>query len=328
MTAADYAAGIRRTDRTILGRAFTLIESRKPADRAVAEELLQLLAQDANDNAIRLGVTGAPGVGKSTFIEALGKRLIAAGHRVAVLAVDPSSEVSGGSILGDKTRMPELSRSPNALVRPSPSGGSLGGVHHRTREAILLCEAAGFDIVIVETVGVGQSETQVASMTDFFLVLIGPGAGDHLQGIKRGVIELADALVITKADGESAALAANTSQEFAHALELLHAGRDAWQPSVLTCSALEDRGIAEVWSRVMDHRQFLLTGSRLSERRRQQRLRWFHEAVDALLRERALSDPAIAARLESLAAQVLRGEIMPTAAASQVLSQAPEGRHD
>ncbi len=318
MTAADYAAGIRRTDRTILGRAFTLIESRKPADRALAEELLQLLAQDANDNAIRLGVTGAPGVGKSTFIEALGKRLVAQGHRVAVLAVDPSSEVSGGSILGDKTRMPELARSPNALVRPSPSGGSLGGVHHRTREAILLCEAAGFDIVIVETVGVGQSETQVASMTDFFMVLIGPGAGDHLQGIKRGVIELADVLVVTKADGDSAALAANTRQEFAQALELLHADRDGWSPRVLTCSSLKDHGIDEAWATVGEHRQFLLTDNRLTERRRQQRLRWFHEAVDALLRERFLSDPATAARLESLAAQVLRGDLSPSAAARAI----------
>ena len=319
MTAAEYAEGVRRTDRTILGRAFTLIESRKPSDRDVAEELLQLLGKDANDNATRLGVTGAPGVGKSTFIEALGKRLIAEGHRVAVLAVDPSSEVSGGSILGDKTRMPELSRSPNALVRPSPSGGSLGGVHHRTREAILLCEAAGFDVVIVETVGVGQSETQVASMTDFFMVLIGPGAGDHLQGIKRGVIELADALVVTKADGDSASLSDNTRQEFAHALELLHADRDGWRPRILTCSALQDQGVDETWATVSEHREFLLANNRLSERRRQQRLRWFHEAVDVLLRERFLSDPTTAARLESLAAKVLRGDITPTAAAQSAL---------
>ncbi len=326
MTAADYAAGVRRADRTILGRAFTLIESRRPADRAVAEELLQLLAQDANDNAIRLGVTGAPGVGKSAFIETLGKRLISEGHRVAVLAVDPSSEVSGGSILADKTRMPELSRSPNALVRPSPSGGSLGGVHHRTREAILLCEAAGFDVVIVETVGVGQSETQVASMTDFFLVLIGPGAGDHIQGIKRGVIELADALVITKADGDRAALAENTRQEFTHALELLHADRSGWRPRVLACSSLEGRGIAEAWAMIAEHREFLLTGDRLSERRRQQRLRWFHEAVDALLRERFLSDPAVAARLESLAAQVLCGDLTPTSAASAFTEAGSEPR--
>jgi LAO/AO transport system kinase len=322
VTAADYAAGIRRTDRAILGRAFTLIESRKPADRAIAEELLQSLSQDGGNAAVRLGVTGAPGAGKSTFIEALGTRLIAQGHRVAVLAVDPSSEISGGSILGDKTRMPELSRSPNALVRPSPSGGSPGGVHHRTREAILLCEAAGFDIVIVETVGVGQSETQVASMTDFFLVLIGPGAGDHLQGIKRGVIELADAVVVTKADGDSAALASNTAQEFSHALELLHAERDGWQPRVLTCSSLTEQGIAEVWAAVTEHREFLLANNRLGERRRQQRLRWFHEAVDALLRERFLADPVIAVRLESLAAQVLRGDITPTAAAAQALTPA------
>lgn len=317
MTAADYAAGVRSADRAVLGRAFTLIESRKPADRAVAEELLQLLSQDVNDKAIRLGVTGAPGVGKSTFIEALGKRLIAQGHRIAVLAVDPSSEISGGSILGDKTRMPELSRSPQALVRPSPSSGALGGVHHRTREAILLSEAAGFDVVIIETVGVGQSETQVASMTDCFLLLIGPGAGDHIQGIKRGVVELADLLVITKADGDSANLAANTRQEFAQALELLHADRDGWQPRVQVCSSLEDQGIAEVWTSITGHREFLLQDNRLAERRRQQRLRWFHEAVDALLRERFFSDPAALGRLESLGAQVLRGELSPVAAASQ-----------
>ena len=321
MTAAEYAAGVRGADRTILGRAFTLVESRKPADRAVAEELLQVLSHDSSDNAVRLGVTGAPGVGKSTFIEALGRRLIAQGHRVAVLAVDPSSEISGGSILGDKTRMPELSRSVQALVRPSPSGGALGGVQHRTHEAILLCEAAGFDVVIVETVGVGQSETQVAAMTDFFLVLIGPGAGDYLQGIKRGVIELADALVVTKADGDSASPAESTRQEFAHALELLHADRDGWQPRVLVCSSLEDQGIAEVWATVAEHRQFLLAEDRLAERRRQQRLRWFHESVDALLRERFLSDPVIADRLESLAAQVLRGELTPSAAASRALAR-------
>lgn len=319
VTAAEYAAGVRRADRTILGRAFTLIESRKPVDRATAEELLELLAQAAGDGAVRVGVTGAPGVGKSTLIEALGKRLVAAGKRVAVLAVDPSSEVAGGSILGDKTRMPELSRSPLAFIRPSPSGGALGGVHQRTREAILLCDAANFDVVVVETVGVGQSETQVASMTDFYLLLIGPGAGDHVQGIKRGVVELADAIVVTKADGDNVALAENTRQEFAQALQLLGADRDGWTPRVLACSSLEDRGVEEIWSAIGEHREFLLAGDRLADRRRAQRLRWFHDAVEALLRERFLSDPASAARLESLGAQVLRGDLSPSTAAAQAL---------
>ncbi len=319
MTAADYAEGVRNADRSILGRAFTLVESRKLEDRVVAEELLQLLSRDSNNNAIRLGISGAPGVGKSTFIEALGKRLIADGKRVAVLAVDPSSEISGGSILGDKTRMPELSRAPEALVRPSPSGGDLGGVHHRTRESILVCEAAGFDVVIVETVGVGQAETQVASMTDCFMVLIGPGTGDHIQGIKRGIVELADILVITKADGDSAAAAENTRQEFAHALDILRSDRDGWKPCILTCSSLEDQGISEVWTTVVDHREYLLTDDRLTERRRQQRLRWFHDAVDRLLHEHFLGDSDAAARLVSLRAKVLSGEITPTAAAAQTL---------
>lgn len=320
MTAADYAEGVRSADRSILGRAFTLVESRKLEDRVVAEKLLHLLSRDSNDNAIRLGISGAPGVGKSTFIEALGKRLIADGKRVAVLAVDPSSEISGGSILGDKTRMPELSRAPEALVRPSPSGGDLGGVHHRTRESILVCEAAGFEVVIVETVGVGQSETQVASMTDCFMLLIGPGTGDHIQGIKRGIVELADLLVITKADGDSAAAAENTRQEFAHALDILQSDRDGWQPRVLACSSLDNQGVGDVWATVVEHREYLLTDDRLTEHRRQQRLRWFHEAVDALLRERFISDPETVARLKELGDQVLRGKVTPTAAASRLVT--------
>lgn len=315
MTAVDYADGVRRGDRSVLGRAFTLVESRKPEDRVVAEELLQLLLCDANEEAIRLGVSGSPGVGKSTFIEALGTRLIASGKRVAVLAVDPTSAISGGSILGDKTRMPELSRSPDALVRPTASGGELGGVHGRTREAILLCEAAGFDVVIVETVGVGQSETQVASMTDCFLLMIGPGAGDHVQGIKRGIIELADLLVVTKADGDSAATAAHTRSEYAHALDILGSDRDGWKPSVQTCSSLDGHGIDEVWRAVEQHREFLLTGDRLATRRRHQRVQWFREAVDHRLREITLGDPAASDRMRELSDQVAANEITPVAAA-------------
>jgi LAO/AO transport system kinase len=318
MTAAEYAEGVRCADRAVLGRALTLVESRKSEDRVVADELLQLLLSDGNESGMRVGISGAPGVGKSTFIEALGKRLIADGKRLAVLAVDPSSEVSGGSILGDKTRMPELARSPDALVRPTASGGDLGGVHSRTREAILLCEAAGFDVVIVETVGVGQSETQVASMTDCFVLLIGPGAGDHVQGIKRGIVELADLLVATKADGDSAGLAERTRHEYGHALEILRSDPGGWSPRVLSCSSFEDRGVADVWAAVVAHRRFLSSGDQLAQRRRTQRVRWFREAVDEQLRERILGDPETAQRLSKLIDQVAAGDLSPTAAAARL----------
>ena len=232
---------LRAGQRRALAKAITLIESQRDEDRLASQDLLNSLLPDTGKS-IRIGITGVPGVGKSTFIEAFGQHLVRSGHRVAVLAVDPSSPIAGGSILGDKTRMEHLSREENAFIRPSPAGSALGGVALKTRESMLLCEAAGFDIVLVETVGVGQSEHQVAGMVDFFLVLMLPGGGDELQGIKKGILELADAIVINKADGDGTALARTTRQHYASAMALLNHPED-WQPNVLTCSALQNEGI-------------------------------------------------------------------------------------
>ncbi len=318
LSADDYVAGVVARDRTVLGRAFTLLESRKPEHRELAEQVLHRLGPDTG-GAMRLGVSGAPGVGKSTLIEALGLHLIEQGRRVAVLAIDPTSEVSGGSILGDKTRMERLSNADEALVRPSPSGLHAGGVERHTREAILVCEAAGFDVVIVETVGVGQSETEVASMTDFFLLLLLAGAGDELQGIKRGVIELADAVAITKADGDNTLRARQACVEFEHALRLVRPPTEGWRPRVLACSAQSGHGIASIWETILEHRAVLAQQGRLAEKRRRQTMRWFRESFEALLRERVLSSPEAAARLAALEDSVLQGELSPLSAARKAV---------
>jgi len=265
--------------------------------------VLEQLVPDSG-GALRVGITGPPGVGKSTLIETLGLDLIQKGHRLAVLAVDPTSPVSGGSILGDKTRMTRLAQATEAFIRPSPSGLTLGGVAHRTREALLVCEAAGYDIVMVETVGVGQSETEVAAMVDFFALLLQPGAGDELQGIKRGVLELADALVVSKADGEHAQAAARTRADYSHALHLLSPPSESWSPPVLSVSARSGEGIAELWETILRQREVGLESGELSARRRRQARAWFWRLVEEGLEGRFRADPAVAALIPELEKQV------------------------
>ena len=318
------ARAIRAGDRRVMARAITRLESTLDADRAKGQQILESLIAESG-KAIRVGITGPPGVGKSTFIEALGLHLIERGNRVAVLAVDPSSPVSGGSILGDKTRMERLSVRPEAFIRPSPSGGSLGGVANQTREVMLLCEAAGYDVVLIETVGIGQSEVAVASMVDFFLVLLLPSGGDELQGIKKGVIELADALVVNKADGAMETAALRTRVDYASALELIRATNDDWRPRALTASALEDRGIFEVWEAVMEHHELMRRSGRFEQRRRGQARAWMWKLVDEgvarAFRESPGMREAIAKEEEAVAAQ----KTTP-AAAARTLVEAFEAR--
>jgi LAO/AO transport system kinase len=315
---AEVCDAIRGGDRGALARTITLLESTR-SDRAErGQEILEALLPDAGA-ATRVGITGPPGVGKSTFIEALGLHLIEAGQRVAVLAVDPSSPVTGGSILGDKTRMEGLAQRSEAFIRPSPSGGSLGGVAQRTRECMLLCEAAGYEAVIVETVGIGQSEVSVAGMVDFFLVLLQPGAGDELQGIKKGVLELADGLVVNKADGELAQAAGRTRGMFAQALQLLRPLSRSWTPRVLAASALERTGIDEVWSMVREQREALQASGEAEARRREQARTWMWTLVEDGLRRAFREDPAVSARIEKLEAQVAALEVPPAKAARLLL---------
>ena len=305
-------------DRPALARAITLIESTRAQDRAPAERLLDRLLP-LSGGAMRLGVSGAPGVGKSTFIEALGVHAIGRGHRVAVLAVDPSSKRSGGSILGDKTRMPELSVSRQAFIRPSPTGGGLGGVARRTREAMLACEAAGFDVVMVETVGVGQSETAVADLVDMFVLLLMPAAGDELQGLKKGIIELADLLVVTKADGALTQAAGRTEAEFASALNLLRPASPGWRPRTLQCSALDGTGIEEVWQQIGAYRAAMTVSGGLVDRRRGQARAWMWNEIDQGLTAALAADPKAARLMPELEAKVSAGGITPTVAARALL---------
>jgi LAO/AO transport system kinase len=316
----DYLEGIRSRDRAMLGRAITLVESNHPEHRRQAQELLSALLADTGASH-RVGISGVPGVGKSTFIESLGCRLIEQGHRVAVLAVDPSSSLTRGSILGDKTRMERLAVRDEAFIRPSPTGGSLGGVARKTRETILVCEAASFDVVLVETVGVGQSEIVVADMVDFFLVLMLAGAGDELQGIKRGILELADLVAINKADGDNQAAAEQYRTELHRALRILRPTRDdsPWTPRVLTASGLSGDGLDEIWATVEEHHERLAAKGLFVERRRQQQLRWMWSLVDEGLRTTVRERPDLAAALPQLEADVLEGRITPTLAAEQLL---------
>src|SRR5687767_4938545 len=305
--------------RRAIAKTITLLESTRTDHRARAEALLDALLPSSGKS-FRLGISGVPGVGKSTFIEALGLHLIQHGHRVAVLAVDPSSSLSGGSILGDKTRMERLSVNDAAFIRPSPTSGALGGVAEHTREALLLCEAAGFDVVIVETVGVGQSETAVAEMTDMFLLLLSPGGGDDLQGVKRGVMELADLLIVNKADGDLAAAAERTASDYAHALRLMHALHEDWQPSVVKCSALKGEGMAAVWDKVQAFRKATAKTGEFDGRRRDQAKNWLWQEVSDGLLERLKSDPDLADRLAKLETKVAQRKASPAAAARSLLS--------
>ena len=303
LSPADYVAGVRAGDRRLIAKTITLLESRRADHRELGQEVLDSLVP-LSGGAIRVGITGPPGVGKSSFIETLGLSLVAKGSSLAVLAIDPSSPVSGGSILGDKTRMERLAREPTAYIRPTPSGGTLGGVAHRTREAMLVCEAAGFDVVIVETVGVGQSEVEVRSMVDLFAVLLQPGAGDELQGLKKGVLELADVLVVNKADGEQRAAAERTRADHEHALALLQPASTAWTPVVLCASARTGDGVEQFWQTVLAHREAIQKSGELERRRRTQARAWLWRLLDEGLQAAFRADPKLAARLPDLEAEV------------------------
>lgn len=321
-----YAKGILTGDRLVLSRAITLVESRRPDDQNLAQQVLESILSKTG-NSVRVGITGVPGVGKSTFIEALGTYLTGLGHRLAVLAVDPTSQRSGGSLLGDKTRMETLSTNPNAYIRPSPAGDSLGGVGHRTRETMLLCEAAGFDVILVETVGVGQSETVVHGMVDFFLLLMLAGAGDELQGLKRGIMELADALVITKADGDNVAPANRARVEYQNALHLFPPTGTGWFPPVLTGSALTGRsaGAADVWRTIQDHQQRMTQTGHRHQWRQEQQLTWFRSLLRQQLEGRFYDQPGMRDRLVAVEAQVRAGTLLPGPAV-QTLLQFPYER--
>ena len=303
----------------VLARAITLVESDLPADAELAALMLDTLLPHSGKSR-RVGITGVPGVGKSTFIDALGMHLIRdCGENVAVLTVDPSSPISGGSILGDKTRMERLAVEPRAFIRPSPSRGHLGGVARRTRETILLCEAAGYRNILVETVGVGQSETAVRSMTDFFLLLMLAGAGDELQGMKRGIIEMLDGMAINKADGDNKRKAERARTEYASALHLFPASADGWTPRVMTCSSLTGEGIGEVWEMVLEHRQLVEENGFLARRRSRQALEWMSELLMLGLEGSFRADRGVAARLPQLQEEVRRGAVTPFAASRELL---------
>jgi LAO/AO transport system kinase len=311
------ARELRAGSRAALARAITLIESRRADHQTAARELVQALLPDTG-KAIRVGITGSPGVGKSTTIDVLGMSLIEQGHKVAVLAVDPSSARTGGSILGDKTRMARLSAADAAFIRPSPASGTLGGVAAKTREAMLLCEAAGFDVVLVETVGIGQSETAVCDMTDFFLALMLPGAGDELQGIKKGLVELADMIAVNKADGDNIKRANIAAGEYRGALHILSARSEHWQVPVKTYSALTGFGIAELWQAIHDHRTAMSASGEFAERRRQQQVKWMWSMLEQRLMARLRADPAIRAKVKQTEVLVADGRITPALAAEQI----------
>lgn len=314
-----YIDGVRGCDPAILGRAISLVESEHEDHRCLAESLLEALLPHTG-RAQRVGVTGVPGVGKSTFIEAFGQRLLDRGHRVAVLAVDPSSAVSGGSILGDKTRMPRLSADPRAFIRPSPTSGALGGVHRRTHEVSLVCEAAGFDVVLVETVGVGQSEIAVARLVDVMLVLMLAGAGDELQGIKRGIIEVADVLAINKADGDGGVAADQARAHLEGALRFMRPASPGWRPRVLTCSGLTGAGLDEIWDALEAHRATLEASGERAERRRSQRAHWMWSELEVALLRRLKTDSDVSALLAEVEDEVRSGRLPPTAGARRLLS--------
>jgi LAO/AO transport system kinase len=319
--AADVPAlaeAITSGDRRALARGITLVESTRPEDRPSADALLEGLLPRTGKS-VRLGISGAPGVGKSTFIESFGLHVVAQGHRLAVLAVDPSSRIGGGSILGDKTRMAELSADKRAFIRPSPAGPTLGGVARRSREALLLCEAAGYDVVLVETVGVGQSETAVSDMTDMFLLLLQPGGGDELQGIKRGIVELADLILVNKSDGDLAEAAGRTAADYQHALRLLRSATPGWQPEVLRCSALTGNGIPEVWQMVARYRG-AVGAPAIAARRASQAKAWLRAELSDSLMAALSRHSGVAGLLPALEARVASGSMTPGAAARELLA--------
>jgi GTPase len=317
LPSSDLARGIRSGDRATLARAITLIESKRADHRKTAHHLVQELLPFTG-KAVRLGITGAPGAGKSTTIDVLGTYLTGKDHKVAVLAVDPSSTRTGGSILGDKTRMARLASDPNAFVRPSPSSGTLGGVAAKTRETMLVCEAAGYDVVMVETVGIGQSETAVADMTDFFLVLMLPGAGDELQGLKKGIVELADMIAVNKADGDNLERAKVAAAEYRAALNILTPHSATWSPPVITYSALTGNGVPDLWAQVIAHKEKMTASGELSARRRDQQVKWMWTMLEERLTARLRSDPAVRGKLKTAEAQVAAGKLAPTLAVEEI----------
>jgi LAO/AO transport system kinase len=316
---APLACGVLAGERAVLARAITLIESKRPDHQRSARQLVQRLLPHTGA-ARRVGITGAPGVGKSTTIDVLGSHLIGVGHKVAVLAVDPSSVRTGGSILADKTRMARLAADPSAFIRPSPAAGTLGGVAAKTRESMLICEAAGYDVILIETVGAGQSETAVADMTDFCLALMLPGAGDELQGLKKGLVELADMIAINKADGDNLARAKAAAAEYGAALHILAPRLAEWQPPVVTYSAHTGAGVAQLWDHIIDHRRRLMATGAFSARRREQQVKWMWALLDDRLRTRLACDPKLKARLPQLERAVADGALSPALAVDEIVA--------
>lgn len=319
LAVADYVTGVRAGDRAMLARAITLVESTRSEHIRLAEAVLQELLPDTG-KALRVGITGVPGVGKSTTIDQLGINLIEAGHKVAVLAVDPTSKRTGGSILGDKTRMSRLSQTQRAFIRPSPTSGTLGGVTRKTRETMALVEAAGFDIVIVETVGVGQSEVAVADMVDFFLVLLLPGGGDDLQGIKKGIIEIADMIAINKADGDNAARAERAASEYRNALQILTPQSPTWSPPVITISGRENLRLGELWQNVQAYHARMTESGELAARRRRQAVGWMHDMLEERMMAALTGRPRVALALAETEREVAAGTLMPTLAVERILA--------
>ncbi len=318
LSVQEYADGVQSGDRAMLARAITLVESTKREHQQLAREVLQLVTGKAK-NVLRLGITGVPGVGKSTTIDQLGMNLVDQGHKVAVLAVDPTSKRTGGSILGDKTRMNRLAQCPDAFIRPSPTSGTLGGVTRKTRETMALVEAAGFDIIIVETVGVGQSEVAVADMVDFFLVLLLAGGGDDLQGIKKGIIEIADMIAINKADGDNVLRAERAAQDYRAALNILTPSNAQWRPPVVTISGISNLGLDKLWSLICEHGKILKASGAFEERRQRQAVTWMRDMLEDQLMAAVRENPKVAERLPEVEKEVREGRLLPSLAVDQIM---------